>query len=166
MPTTVSPSCWSTAMVPVIDLYHVQTIPGYRNADVLSVGLTPQRPLPKPGSCRKSLFRHHGFGSGRGSSKQWDLPSAIMVQVPSLTLSLASDFSAGTLPSCSPPITRCSHFCCMPVISFCIVVKIKNRLIETHLNFLCEVFWDMSHHPNKVYQARAPWWPGIYPSAT
>lgn len=42
----------------------------------------------------------------------------------------------------------------------------SRRKPETVLIFLCEVFWDMSHHPNKVYKPRAPWWPGIYPNET
>lgn len=118
----------------------MQAIPGYGNFDVLSARLTPWHPLPKPGFCRRSLVCHQGFGSGGGSSKQQALPSAVTVRVPSLTFSLASGFSAETLPSrygeqfyskAPPPITHCSHFCCMPVINFSIVVKIKNGLVET-----------------------------------
>lgn len=59
-----------------------------------------------------------------------------MVQVPSLTFSLASGFSAETLPACYREqiynkAPHCSHFYCMSLINFSIVVKIKNGLIET-----------------------------------
>lgn len=59
----------------------VQTIPGYKNINVLSGGSLHRVPCPILAAAG-GLFC--GFGSTEGSSKQRALPFAVMVQMPSL----------------------------------------------------------------------------------
>lgn len=140
-------------------------------------GLTPQCSLPNPSCCRRSFL--------------WLWVNWRQQQAACLALCcygsdaqpgpLAPGFPAETPPACygeqfcskAPPlITHCSHFCCMLLINFSIVRKQwmaqrnSKRKPETLLSFLCEVFWAMSHHPNKVYKSRTPWWPKIYSNVT
>lgn len=127
IPTTDPPSVWCT--VSIICLYGVPFIPVYGNLSVLAVGLTPQHRLLQSGFCRRSLACHQGQGEAASSSR----PSPLL-SWSCLISSLAPDFSAEKLLQCcskqGPTIYFCSHFCCLPVTNFFMLVNLKNGLAE------------------------------------
>lgn len=137
-PTTDSPSRWSTAMVPIIDLYGVQAIPGYGNIDVLSVGLTPWHPLPKllqkvtflpPGL--RVMGRHQQAASlpfcCRGPGAQPDLLPGFRLLCRNSSFSLWR----AVLQQGSTTYYTLQAFLLVPVINFSIAVTIKNGITET-----------------------------------
>lgn len=115
------PSRWSTVTVSICPCGS-QAIPVYGNLNVLSVGLNPQHPLPKTGSCR-SHFCHQGFRSGGDNIEQQAFTSAVVV-LPGLVLGTRllcrnTSFSMQVAVLQHGPTTYYSlqSLCCMPVIN-------------------------------------------------
>lgn len=129
-PTTDSSSCWSTAIVPFIDLMVSKAFQGTET----SMSLSGTAFLPQSWLLQEVFSVPQRFRS-RGGSKKAVCLALCCHGSDAQPGALAPGFSAETPPACygeqfcskaSPLITHCRHFCCMLLINFSIVVKTIN----------------------------------------